>query len=89
MIRLSNSSSYPQIVQVWNSDESELITTLVAIPANRKHVTGNTVLLFDDATEDEPAASRLWFYPGDNFGQEFVYAYTPMTKESSENLGPR
>lgn len=89
VFKLSKSSSYRHIVQVWNGDESQLITTIIAIPAYRRHVTGGTVLRFDDATGDQPAALRVWFYPGDNYGQEFVYPYTPMNEESSANLGPR
>lgn len=89
VLKLSNSSSYRHIVQVWTGDESQLITTIIAIPAYRRHVSGDTVLRFDDSDGDQPAALRVWFYPGDNYGQEFVYPYTPMNEESSANLGPR
>jgi hypothetical protein len=89
VFKLANSSSDRHIVQVWTGDERQLITTIVAIPAYRRHVTDDTVLRFDESSGDEPAALRVWFYPGDNYGQEFVYPYTPMYNESSANLGPR
>ena len=28
---------------------------------------------FSERPDDSPEALRAWFYPGDNFGQEFVY----------------
>jgi hypothetical protein len=89
VFKLANISSNRHIVQVWTGDESQLITTIIAIPAYRRHVTGDTVLRFDDSSGDEPAALLQWFYPGDSYGQEFVYPYTPMYEESSANLGPR
>jgi hypothetical protein len=30
-------------------------------------------LLFAERTQNQPEAVRAWFYPADNFGQEFVY----------------
>ena len=35
--------------------------------------TGDTVMKFSERPGDAPDALRAWFYPGDNFGQEFVY----------------
>jgi hypothetical protein len=31
------------------------------------------VIKFSERPADSPEALRAWFYPGDNFGQEFVY----------------
>ena len=36
-------------------------------------VTGKTVITFGERGAGFPEAIRAWFYPGDNFGQEFVY----------------
>jgi thiol:disulfide interchange protein len=30
-------------------------------------------MMFSERPADSPDALRAWFYPGDNFGQEFVY----------------
>jgi hypothetical protein len=35
--------------------------------------TGETQLSFYEAPTGQPEALRAWFYPGDNFGQEFTY----------------
>lgn len=71
--RLLDSPADRRIVQVWNEDGSELITTILAIPDYRLKPTSETVIKFHERPGDSPEALRAWFYPGDNFGQEFVY----------------
>jgi len=71
--KLLDSLSDRHIVQVFNADGSQLITTVLAINDYRLHPTGRTVVKFVERPGDEPEALKAWFYPGDNFGQEFVY----------------
>lgn len=71
--QLMDSPSSRHIVQIWNADRSQLITTILAVPNYRLHATGNTVLKFDERPTGSPEAIKAWFYPGDKFGQEFVY----------------
>jgi hypothetical protein len=73
VFRLMDSPSDRHIVQVYNSKETHLITTLVAVPDERLQPRGKTVIMFDEAASGSPEALRAWFYPGDNIGQEFVY----------------
>ena len=61
------------IVQVWNSNRTELLSTILAIPDYRLHATGKTVVKFEERPATQPEALEAWFYPGDNFGHEFVY----------------
>jgi hypothetical protein len=42
-------------------------------PNYRLEPTGKTVFSFWETPPGQPKAMRAWFYPGDNFGQEFVY----------------
>ncbi len=70
---LLDSSSDRHIVQIFNADGSQLITTILAINDYRLKPTGDTVMKFNERAGDSPEALRAWFYPGDNFGQEFVY----------------
>ncbi len=74
--RLLDSSSYRNIVQIWNEDQTQLITTIIAIPNYRLEPTSETVIKFHERPGDSPEALRAWFYPGDEFGQEFVYPKT-------------
>jgi hypothetical protein len=71
--QLMDSPADRHIVQIWNGDRSRLITTILAVPNYRLRPSGNTVIKFAERPSGTPEAVKAWFYPGDNFGQEFVY----------------
>ena len=71
--QLLDSLSDRHIVQIFNADGSQTISTILAINNYRLEPTGDTVMKFSERPGDSPEALRAWFYPGDNFGQEFVY----------------
>jgi len=71
--QLLDSQSDRHIVQIFNADGSQILTTILAINNYRLQSTGDTVMKFSERPGDSPEALRAWFYPGDNFGQEFVY----------------
>jgi LPXTG-motif cell wall-anchored protein len=73
VIKLLDSPSNRHIVQIFNGDERHLITTILAIPDYRMEPSGRTVLTFWEMPPGQPKALRAWFYPGDSYGQEFVY----------------
>jgi hypothetical protein len=73
VIKLLDSQSDRHIVQIFNKDENHLYTTILAIPNYRIQPTGKTVFTFWETPPGQPKALRAWFYPGDNFGQEFAY----------------
>jgi len=73
VIKLLDSPSDRHIVQIFNADETQLQTTILAIPNYRIQPTGKTVFSFWETPPGQPKALRAWFYPGDNFGQEFAY----------------
>ena len=66
-------SSYRNIVQIWNADESQIITTILAISDYRLTPTEGTVIEFHERAGNAPNAVRAWFYPGEQMGREFVY----------------
>jgi hypothetical protein len=90
VFKLFDSASYRHIVQIWNEDETQLITTILAIPNYRLEPTGRTVIKFGERPGDSPETLRAWFYPGDNFGQEFVYpkARAIQLAEASKEIVP-
>jgi hypothetical protein len=47
--------------------------TILAIPNYRLKATDKTVVTFRERPAGEPEALRAWFYPGRNWGEEFVY----------------
>lgn len=71
--QLLDSPADRHIVQIFNADGSQVITTVLAINDYRLQPAGQTVLKFTGPTGDSPDALRAWFNPGDGFGQEFVY----------------
>jgi len=71
--QLLDSQSDRHIVQIFNADGSQILATILAINNYRLQPTGDTVMKFSERPGDSPEALRAWFYPGDNFGQEFVY----------------
>jgi|GraSoiStandDraft_8_1057269.scaffolds.fasta_scaffold69399_1 hypothetical protein len=73
VFRLMDSQSDRNIVQVFNKDESHIYATILAVPNYRLRATDKTVMTFAERAAGSPQAIRAWFYPGDNWGQEFVY----------------
>lgn len=71
--KLLDSSTDRHIVQVFDKDGRHLITTILAIPNYRLTPTDKSQFSFWEVPAGEPPAMRAWFYPGDNFGQEFAY----------------
>lgn len=71
MFRLANSDRH--IVQIFNSDRSHLINTVLAIPNYRFNATDRTQFTFWETPPGTAKAVRAWFYPGDHYGQEFTY----------------
>jgi len=76
VMRLMDSPSNRHIVQIFNEREDQLQTTVLAIPNYRLQPTGNTEFQWWETPAGQPKAIRAWFYPGDNFGQEFAYPRT-------------
>jgi hypothetical protein len=73
VFKLMDSPSDRHIVQIFSKDESHLFANILAIPNWRLRPTDKTVMTFAERAAGQPQAIRAWFYPGDNFGQEFVY----------------
>ncbi|MBZ5626952.1 MAG: hypothetical protein LAQ69_50995 [Acidobacteriia bacterium] len=73
VLLLVDSLSDRHIVRIFDKEEKHVITTILAIPNYRLQPTGKTVFQFWEVPAGQPRALRAWFYPGDNFGQEFAY----------------
>src|SRR5689334_5472652 len=73
VFKLADSMSDRHIVQIFNADETQVIATILAIPNYRLKPTDKSVFGFWETPAGNPRAMRAWFYPGDNFGQEFAY----------------
>jgi hypothetical protein len=73
VFKLLDSQSDRHIVQIFSQDEKTVYATILAIPNYRLKATSKTVITFSERPAGEPEALRAWFYPGKNWGDEFVY----------------
>jgi hypothetical protein len=70
------SQSDRHTVRVFEQDGKTVVTTMLAIPNLRLKPTGKSVFQFWETPAGQIQQIRAWFYPGDNFGQEFAYHKT-------------
>jgi hypothetical protein len=73
VFKLLDSQSDRHIVQIYNADQTHLITTILAIPDYRVQVTGQSRFTMWETPAGYVGALKSWYYPGDSFGQEFRY----------------
>jgi len=73
VFRLADLASDRDVVQIFNKDESHLYGTFITIPDYRLKPAGKTIITFGERAAGSPEAVKAWFYPGENYGHEFVY----------------
>ena len=73
VFKIFDSQSDRHIVQIFSQDETTVYATILAIPNYRLKATDKTVMTFRERPVGQPEALRAWFYPGRNWGEEFVY----------------
>lgn len=73
VFKLADSQAARDIVQVFNRDGNHIYATVLAIPDYRLQPPDKTVITFEERAAGAPQAVKEWFYPGDNYGEEFVY----------------
>ena len=78
VFKLADSDSDRDIVQVFTKDQKQLITTVLAIPDYSVNTPDKTVINLEERPAGGPEAVKSWFYPGDNYGFEFVYPKQAM-----------
>ena len=76
VFKLTTSQSNRHIVQIFNKEETRIYATVLAIPNYRLVPKGKTVITFNEGVAGAPNPIRAWFYPGANWGEEFVYPKT-------------
>src|SRR5689334_11393252 len=88
VFKLLNSSSNRHIVQIFNRDQTKIYATILAIPNYRLVPKDKTVITFNEGVRGRPEAIRAWFYPGANWGEEFVYPKTKAIELAKETHQP-
>jgi len=72
--RLNGASGTNHVVQVFNEDQSELLTTFFGISDVRLEPADGTILTFMETAPGYPKPVHSWFYPGRTIGLEFIYS---------------
>jgi len=73
VIRLLDSPSTRNVVQIYNEDQTEMLTMFMGISSERSEPADNTVFSFIETEPGNPLPIKEWFYPGRTIGLEFVY----------------
>jgi hypothetical protein len=88
VFKIFDSNAQRHIVQVFDKNEKTVYATILAIPNMRLKVTDKVVLTFRETKAGEPAALRAMFYPGRQYGEEFVYPKTEATRIAHNVAAP-
>lgn len=73
VIRLHDSPAERNIVQIYNQDQTKMLTMFMAISDERMEATDKTRFTFTETQPGYPLPIKEWFYPGRLRGLEFVY----------------
>jgi hypothetical protein len=88
VFRVTDSASDRNIVQVFREDETHLYGTFLTVPNYHQQPSGKTIINFEERAAGDPEAVKAWFYPGDNYGHDFVYARAKATALAKANNQP-
>src|SRR4051794_348918 len=84
VFKLADLEGNRHVVQVFDKAEKKLFTTLLAIPNDRLEPPDDPLILFAERPTGSPQAVKVWFYPGDRIGNEFVYPKTQAMRIAKE-----
>src|SRR5207245_5862451 len=84
VFKLADIPGNRHVVQVFDKDEKKIYTTMLAVPNQRLEPTDKPVILFAERASGSPQAVKVWFYPGDRVGNEFVYPKSQAMRIAKE-----
>ncbi len=89
VFKLLDSTSNRNIVQIWDKDEKQLYATIMGVPDYSLKTPEKPIIRFEERPSDTPEAVKAWFYPGDNYGVQFVYPHeqaVQLAKRTKQNV---
>lgn len=84
VFKLADIPGNRHVVQVFDKDERKIYTTMLAIPNDRLQATDKPIVLFSERAAGTPQAIKVWYYPGDRTGDEFVYPKSQAMRIAKE-----
>src|SRR6267142_636603 len=88
VFKLADLSGDRHVVQVFDKDEKKIYTTILAIPNQRLDPSDKPIVLFSERASGSPQAVKVWYYPGETIGNEFVYPKTQAMRIAKETHQP-
>jgi hypothetical protein len=73
VLRLMDVAGTRTVVQILNADETKSYGIVLGIPDYKLKAPEKAEMSFYEAERGSPLPLRAWFYPGYNYGVEFVY----------------
>jgi hypothetical protein len=89
VFKLLNTQSDRHIVQVFDKNQTRLYGIFLTIPDYVMTPPSKPLITLEERPAGSPEAIKAWFYPGDNFGNEFVYPKkraVELAKNSKQNV---
>jgi len=94
VFKLADSQSDRQLVQILTQDQRKVLASIQTIPDYHLHPAEKPLITLAERPTGRPEALQAWFYPGDNYGVQFVYPNsrvqpsTPVEPELASNTDP-
>lgn len=81
-IKVLNFQDGKEIVQFSDESDTKVLATTVAVRTRSNKPTGDSQSIFTyfQRAEGVPQSLKTWIYPGDEWGEEFVYPKTRATQ---------
>jgi hypothetical protein len=84
VFKLADIPGNRHVVQVFDKDEKKIYTTMLAVPNQRMEASDKPIVLFSERASGSPQAVKVWYYPGETIGNEFVYPKAQAMKIAKE-----
>lgn len=84
---LLESSTNRNIVRIDDAN-GKVLSIILAINDYRLNASSKTVMYFSESAAGRPVALKSWFYPGDNYGNRFVYPKVKAQALAAETNQP-
>ena len=80
VFKLADISGNRHVVQVFDKGEKKIFATMLAVPNERIEASDKPIVLFSERASGSPQAVKVWYYPGERTGNEFVYPRSQAVK---------
>ena len=85
VFKLADIPGNRHVVQVFDKAEKKIFTTMLAIPNQRLDPSDKPIVLFSERASGSPQAVKVWYYPGETIGNEFVYPKSQAMRIAKES----